>query len=224
MERRERTQSRETLFIEPDEAIFSLALTDEFPDITFTAHHPDVLGGNHPCGSIALSDSDIVYVHIGPITANRYLHILRSRWGWGWPWIAPERWSWDPPTLGHGVISTSHVIGDEEARLFGVRVWRILGKIATNKLKGGTPETNAYYGGDRKLMSESKGGMYWAGHQALAWCRAGGERRMLDGLIRPCDDWEVPQNAWYQDLVRRAMATEAWYARTLGPRDAEIPP
>jgi hypothetical protein len=69
--------------------------------------------------------------------------------------------------------------------------------------------------GDYRRMANQKGGDTWCGHQALAWCREGGDRRMLDGTIRPCDDWEIPNDRWYQDLMRRAMDTEGWNAKTL---------
>lgn len=220
---RQRTRARAICFVERDELIFSLALKDEFPDIQFVAKHSEAMGGGRPIVNIAVSDSDVVDVELGAGPWHPHFRVLRSRWGWGWPWIAPERWGWDPPTLGEGLVGTSYRVGDEQTRLFGVRVWRLLGKVATNKVKGGTPATNAFYGGDRRLMSESKGGNIWCGHHALAWCQAGGSRRMLTGCFRPCDDWEVPTNAWYQNLMRRATETEGWNARTLEPPDAEIP-
>jgi hypothetical protein len=68
---------------------------------------------------------------------------------------------------------------------------------------------------DHETMAEASGGMLWYGHQALAWCREGGERRMLEGATRPRDDWEIPKDPWYQDLMRRAMDTEGWNAKTL---------
>jgi hypothetical protein len=64
-------------------------------------------------------------------------------------------------------------------------------------------------------MAKVHGDMFWYGHQALAWTLEGTERRMLDGSMRPCEDWQVPQDRWYQDLVRRAMDSEGWNAKTL---------
>jgi hypothetical protein len=86
------------------------------------------------------------------------------------------------------MVGTSYRVGDEDAPLFGVGALRILSKISTNKFKSGSAQTNACYGGDRRLMSETNGDKCCAGHQALARCRARGDRRMLMGCRRPCDE------------------------------------
>jgi hypothetical protein len=51
-------------------------------------------------------------------------------------------------------------------------------------------------------MKDAKGSEIWLGHHALEWSRQN-PRRMLSGGFRASDDWEVPQNEWYQSLRRR---------------------
>ena len=221
-ERQPRKRAREIIFNERDEAIFTLALQQRFPDVTFTAEHREMFGGNRPCASIALSDSSVVLAMIDrQWSPDLYLHIRRSCWNWGWNWIDPSRWGWDPPTLDPGSIGSSYLPGDDVARRFIQTVWRIIARIATNRAQSGSALVRKLNDMDNLTMAEASGHLYWCGHQALAWCREGGERRMLHGAARPRDDWEIPKDPWYQDLMRRAMDTEGWTAKTLpGWRDA----
>jgi hypothetical protein len=219
-----RRRCRYVIFLEPDEAIFTIALKDQFPDLTFMAEHAKLFGGKRPCSSLALSDSGLVWARVVRGWApDFYLHIVRSRWLWeDGPGRGAGRWAWDPPTPSTGSVFSSYMPGDEAARRFVQRVWRIIELIATNRVKKGHPRGNELMGGDRVLMIDVKGGDIWCGHQALAWSQAGGNRTMLDGGFRPCDDWEMPHHPRYRDLMCRAMETEAWHAKTLDhypPRD-----
>jgi hypothetical protein len=212
-----RTRGRQTIFAERDEAIFTLALLDAYPDMTFTSQHREMYGGDRPCTSIALSDSFVVWARVDRGWApDFYLHITRSYWSWGNPYRGVGRWAWDPPTLGGGGIGSSYMPGDDLSRLFIQRVWRIIERISTNRVKRGHPLGNEMMDGDRTLMADVKYGDTWCGHQALSWAREGGNRRMLEGSARPCDDWDIPRDKWYRDLVERAMQTDGWNAKTLG--------
>lgn len=208
---------REVILNERDEAIFTLALKQKFPDITFTAHHHDMYGGDRPCTSIATSDSIVVWACIGrQWSPDLYLHIVRSRWTWGMTGVDSSRWAWDPPTLERGSIGSSYMPGDEVARRFIQTVWRIIARIATNRTQSGSALVRQLNDMDHLTMADPAGDdMSWCGHQALVWCREGSERRMLYGVARPRDDWEIPKDRWYQDLMRRAMDTEGWNAKTL---------
>jgi hypothetical protein len=79
------------------------------------------------------------------------------------------------------------------------KVWNILSKVATNRVKSGIDR-------ERVVLSENAGGGdIWAGHHMLKWCAAA-PRRMLDGSKIPCDDWKFPDSPWYQNLYTRAVA------------------
>jgi len=215
-ERGPHVRARQTVFSERDEAIFTLALKDLFPDMTFTAHHREMFGGNRPCDSIATSDSDIVWARVDRRwSPDFYLHIRRSTWVWGDGRTDPNRFAFDPPTLDSGSIGSSYIAGDEVGRRFIQTVWRIISRISTNRVQCGYPGFAEMNGLGPQTMARVHGGMFWYGHQALAWALEGGERRMLDGSARPCDDWKIPKDRWYQDLMHRAMDTEGWNAKTL---------
>lgn len=103
--------------------------------------------------------------------------------------------TWNEAYAAHAVVP-----------VFQREVWRILERVAVNRLKGGTPLSNTW-GCDVVNMADAKlkgTCLVWAGHHALEWCAAGGPRRMLDDAFRPCDDWAPPSDPWYQSLRRRA--------------------
>jgi hypothetical protein len=230
MQLKRSVRGRETILNEADETILSLALKDAFPEIRF---HSEATKGEETYRSlVSLCDGHQVLakcpVHeIAGLSEQptwpvprRYLRFVRSTWAWGRGWRAAN-WAWDPPTLEHGCMDSSYYRDDDIARKFVNRAWRILARVATNRVKGGHPVGNILEGRTMVRMADESGGMTWCGHQALAWCREGGERRMLDGNTQPCDDWEIPKDPWYQDLVRRAMDTDGWHAKTLsGWREA----
>ena len=216
-------RGRETILNEADETILSLALKDAFPEIEFYNEGAE----DSDRSLISLCDDRSVYADLPsheipslpeqptrPVP-RRYIHIARSNWIWRAGWDRNTKWAWDPPTLGEGMVDSSFYRADDIARKFVNQVWRILARIATNRTKGGHPLGNVLEGRTMLRMADEKGGLTWCGHQALAWCRQGGDRRMLNGTTQPCDDWEIPKDCWYQDLMRRAMDTEGWNAKTL---------
>jgi hypothetical protein len=138
----------------------------------------------------------------------RRLRYAPSRWVWraGYTREDDARFAFDFPTLQAGTIAAYWDEEDprEEGRAFQRIVWRLLVRIATSRLKTGTPLGNELMrGSDRLLTAEAERREIWAGHHALEWCATGGPRRMLEGSFRPCDDWSPPQNSWYQALRRK---------------------
>jgi hypothetical protein len=104
------------------------------------------------------------------------------------------------------------------------RVWKVMSRIATGKHKGGHPLGNELMGGDIVLMKDRSHRNPWIGHWALQWCREGmnaGQRRMLRGLYRPCDDWKMPTNPEYQALCH---VVEEKYGKSFGgaPLEPEV--
>jgi hypothetical protein len=223
-----------------DEEVLAEALRQTFPRVIFLEEDPwwdptdpsrdSISDIDSPVARVAVPDSPswAPAIKRSPEFPRRYtwvdpppraLHIVRSYWEWH-PGLTAEdskRFAFDPPTLSVGQIGA--LWDDNDPRNAGVpafirQVWRIIARITTNKLKSGTPLMNELMSGsDRLLMSESKGGDYWAGHHALEWCASGGPRRMLAGGFRACDDWAPPRDPWYQDLRRRV---EERYGRDFG--------
>jgi hypothetical protein len=77
-------------------------------------------------------------------------------------------------------------------------VWRILRRLASNKLKGGLSR-------DRYVSTKDVSGeIYWAGTSVMSWCREDPDR-MIMGCRFPCDDWTPPDDAWFLDLKARAL-------------------
>jgi hypothetical protein len=125
-----------------------------------------------------------------------------------WDWACLPAMSYDPPTLNAGEIWASYEPDDPDHKnLVRVirQVWKLIELLATNRYKSGHPLGNELSGGDYLLMGNAAPGSVWLGHGALKWCREG-PRRMLDGSLRPCDDWQMPQGDWYQALRRKAAA------------------
>jgi hypothetical protein len=204
-------RERQVLMTRMDEAIFSEALRDAVPAIRIREDIETPTPGSVNRDSVAACTSCIVHVDAGGDGAPLgSLLVLRSRWVFAYPHIDASRLAYDLPTLASGTISTTWDANDpadlQKPKLQRT-VWRLLERIATNRLKLGTPHTNTLIrGNDRLTMAEAapkNGWGLWAGHHALEWCAAGGVRRMLDGGCRPCDDWWPPQNAWYRALRRR---------------------
>jgi hypothetical protein len=219
-----RMPGRETLMTRMDEAIFSLALRDEIPHICFIDDAEPDGTGNCVCETIAdckgfraraevVASNDAAGTGNAPAPLGRFV-FERSHWSWhvGRAPIADDkRWAFDPPILTSGRIWASWDANDpaDAAKpVFQRKVWRILACVTTNRLKMSTPlSAKLQWGSDVMTMADAKrqGRLAtWAGHHALAWCAAGGPRRMLDGALRPCDDWAPPQDAWYQRLRRQA--------------------
>jgi hypothetical protein len=111
---------------------------------------------------------------------------------------------WSPDLPEHEIVPS-----------FLRQVWKLIGKMSTSRVRPGHPKTDQMFGeaGGGTSQAPAFKSLTWCGHHALEWCKAGGARRMLDGWYRPCDDWEVPKNAWYQRL--KAMVEER-YGRDFG--------
>jgi len=245
-EERWKSRGRSLVFTQKDEAILSEALRTEFPQIVFLDGQswlagtpraiygieqsegvtaavpvPDGFGSPEDVHTLPRSGPDICVRARG-----RALVIVRSSWEWrpGRSEEEDRRFAFDPPTLGSGQVGARWDSNDRSSAdvdAFLRRVWRILGRLSTNRVKHGTPLMNQLTSGsDYRRMAEVRGGMSWAGHHALQWCAAGGSRRMLDGCFRPCDDWAPPQDPWYQALKRKV---EERYGADFGNPPPEPP-
>jgi hypothetical protein len=214
--RGKRNKARYLVMDDMDDAVLSLALRDAFPTVVFCASGKSL---SEPFldlrSSVPECRESVITVlfpapdwqpefekypknpkwHVIANTPNRYLHYNRTSWFWGDP--KRSRWAFDLPTPQHGSISTNYDPDDPEQRAFVNKVWNILKKLTTNRMKSALAK-------DRVVLSaDAGGGMVWAGHHVLEWCAAG-PRRMIDGCARPCDDWTPPDTAWYRDLRERA--------------------
>lgn len=207
---------RELVMDDMDDAMLSLALRDAFPTIAFSS-------GGRPLTAplidfrptIPETGSSVVNAWIPDrdwrpkfrrdenyprwfrlLNPPRYvIHYTRTSWFWG-GWEA-ARWAFDLPTPEFGTIGTNYDPDEPQDRAFVNKVWNILKKLATNRMKSALAM-------DRVVLSrDAGGGMMWAGHHVLKWCAAE-PRRMISGCRRPCDDWAPPDTPWHRDLRRRA--------------------
>ena len=201
-----------------DDAMLSLALRDAFPTAIFcssgrppTSPRLDSHRTIPECGSVSVLilvpepdwrpefERDTEYPEWFNVLNSpcRYIHYSRTGWFWGgWQ---PAQWSFDLPTPEFGTFSTNYNPDDAGQRAFVNKVWNILSKLATNRMKSGIAKDMVVLSGD------AGGGMIWAGHHILKWC-ASEPRRMVDGWALPCDDWKFPDTPWHRDLFERATA------------------
>ena len=209
-----------------DEALFSLALRDAFEQVTMIQNYNYF----HPPKEIRILEiipdcedywGAILHIPIfrkPPENADdgwpnsQHFHFNRSHWIYTGP--GASRWAFKPPTLMQGSVGTSWHYGDNAAQAIVGKVWRILAKVTTNRVKVEFPRKGIV------LSDGSKGGWTWFGHHALKWCRSDPEY-MLNAQRRPADDWEVPNSEWYQDLRRRV--TERYGADFGKPEPPEDP-
>jgi hypothetical protein len=222
--RKSRSLSRDTLFSPVDDEIFAEALRQEFPGTVFLERSAWKQPPAPIFGSI-MECSDRRKIHIlAPDGAGwipqieqysdgwyslsewpeRRLDFVLSRWDWG-PEFIQAKWAWDPPTLSAGWIWGAYWPEEENRRVFLHRAMRLVERIATNRVKKGHPLGNAMMGVEKVLMEDGEGGDTWVGHHALEWCTEQ-PRRMLDGCIRPRDDWKPPDDPWYRALRGRVLA------------------
>jgi hypothetical protein len=224
--RRTLFKQRFILFTHKDEAMFSEALCDRYPSTVFvvdrTVSEPEEL---EPKRALPDLDGDRALIVVPPssewrpeihfsnrtatqwIISNLPKHSVfgYSRSKWDWAFFGSPRISYDPPTLNPGDIRGAYQpadAGHKEFLSLVRHVWKIIEGLATSRYKHGHPLGNELSGGDFLLMKDAKPGYAWLGHHALEWCQSQ-PRRMLGGSWRACDDWEVPQNDWYQSLRRR---------------------
>lgn len=237
-------KERTLVFLRKDEAIFSEALREVFPHVTFIREWDTRLRRRDlaVCGSLAEDDGKqwlIVFPDderwqprftfdpetglrdgIENILDNRTMRYRSGGWDWSLGSGQPSRvkLAYDPPTPMWGKIVGSYNVLDPLKKTFfkiSRSVWNVIDRIAIGCVKHGHPLGNELEGGDRLLMKDCGPSFEWHGHSALEWCREGirrGERRMLAATRRPADDWEVPDNTWYQSLRRRV---EEEYGRAI---------
>lgn len=225
---KKRMKYRHLVMDDMDDAMLSLALRDAFPSLVFLPggrpfEEPEL--GTRP--SIPESDRDVVLAWVlerGWLPRFKrdeeypqWFNLLNPpqcslsyrRTNWFWGGSQPARWAFDMPTPEFGTINTNFDPDDPKQRAFVNKVWGILKKLATNRMKSAISEDRVV------LCKDAKGGMIWAGHHVLEWCAAGTSRRMIDGCARPCNDWAPPNTPWHLDL--RARAEEMFGSDFGGP-------
>lgn len=231
---KEKMKLRHLVMDDMDDAMFSLALRDAFPTAIFypsgkslTVPHLDLYRTIPECNSTVVTaffpesgwqpefekyprNPEWYVINNAP---QLYLSYSRTRWFWGSP--QPARWAFDLPTPEFRTISTNYDPDDSEQRAFVNKVWGILKKLATNRMKSAISEDCVV------LCEDVKGSMIWAGHHVLEWCAAGTRRRMIDGWARPCNDWAPPDTPWHLDL--RARAEEQFGPDFGGPPEPPDP-
>jgi len=201
-----------------DDAMFSMALQDAFPQVIFMAEYVGVSSPDDPLPqSIPECGGEIVCVYFPeheltpeftplPYRKGRWkiksppsfeLRYIRSNWFWGQ--AGGGRWAFSPPTLNETQMSIRHDKSDKEQRQTVNKIWKTLRTVTTNKLKTGR----------RKDEFVSASGSFGsagprAGFHAIDWCRQAPDR-MLDGLYMPCDDWEWPDDPYVQELRQRVI-------------------
>ncbi|MGH6932284.1 MAG: hypothetical protein ACREEE_07600 [Dongiaceae bacterium] len=228
---------RRVAFMRKDEAILSEAIREEFPNVMFLPDQStrwemasllpfyDCLSSVPGRGAIIvfpdhaswsppmITDRDMLQsIDFDNFLRHRTLVYQGSFWDWDRGPGRPEvsQLAYDPPTIGHGTIYGMYYIDDpdhEKLVVIARQVFRIIARIATNRVKGGHPLGNLLMGRESATMAQVTPDETWCGHTLLEWCQDGaraGFRRMMFGNRRPCDDWEVPTNPWYQRLRRRA--------------------
>lgn len=215
-------------FNEKDEALFSLAVLRAFPEVIFVRatvpRQPTYTYFESLCDSggasvrIIVADQNWMPVWREDVDWNRFaienpvkrtFKYSRSKWYWG-PADVAHRWSWTPPTLEMGNIEFEYHRDDAEMKRFIRQVLKIGEKLSTNRLADSHDNW-------QRSVQRAGGGMVWAGHHALTWCREG-ERRMLLGNRRPCIDWEPPTTPWHSALNTHF---EEWRQRW---PDGRVPP
>lgn len=209
-------KARRLVMDDMDDAMLSLALRDAYPRMVFfPSGSPLFVPDLGLRATIPECDSGVVGAFVPePGWEPRFERDTRypdwfrlqnppklsfnySRTHWFWRSWEPAHWAFDPPTPEAGAISTGYDPDDAEERAYVNKVWNILGKLATNRVKSGISR-------DRVVLQKDAGGkMCWPGHHMLEWCAAA-PRRMIEGAFRPCDDWAPPDTLWYRNLRDRA--------------------
>ena len=187
-------KSRELIFSERDEIAFGRILRERYPTVRYVQEKrywtDDIPVFNNiaecPEGLLEVFVPDenwrpLILSYPNKSTKTEYyLHTrppqfryFRSKWLW--PGII-RKFAFDPPTLESGHVEGAfYRENDEEQRLFLVAVWRLITKISMCI-------------GDR-----------WCGYDAMREALSR-PRGMLDGCIRPPEDWVFPEdNPYYND-------------------------
>jgi hypothetical protein len=202
-----------------DEAMMCLAIKDAFPTALFSVggaglRKPelafvDTIMGRGSVADIWIPDAgwrpELRIPEGGPAlyvitnVPKNVINYSRSNWFWGAgkQGVDDARWSFVLPTLENGNFGTNYDSKDEDSKRVVNAVWRILGRLTTNKNK--SPSFNEYVS-----VKTAKGGIYRAGNHVMEWVR-GAPRRMVMGSRVPCDDWQPPDTPWHRDLRRRVI-------------------
>jgi hypothetical protein len=211
---RMRWRSRRIVFDSFDEAMFLLAMWETYPRMFVLHGSHDLLQPSDFVGPTGLADliapnSFAWRLHfpdegwrpvILPEPQGRYnfianaprhsLYYVRDHRSWGTMIV---RAPYDTPKL------SIHIDIDRELdRSFVNTVWRIVSRVATNRVKFGTPVVELAY-------SAGRGGSIWCGHHVYAWWCQKVYHQVTDEQIRPIE-WKVPDTPWHRGMRARVIA------------------
>lgn len=212
-----------------DDAMFSFALRETYPDVVFIRggilfESPDY-GAAETIPECSQSGVDIWFPRKGwepiffphPEYPDRYevinppqlyLHYNRTHWFFESA-VGERKWVFSLPMPEQGRISSGRWIWDDEKKEFRSAIIRIIGRLTTNRLKDWFERNQAV------SVKNARRRNTWAGYHVLDWCR-GGPRRMIDGRFRPCDDWQPKYSSWYRRI--REKVVERFGDEYGGPR------
>lgn len=211
---RMRWRSRRVVFDSFDDAMFMLAMWETFPrmwvlDDRYGVRQPSDLIGPSGLAHLMSQNSPIWDLHfpeegwrpiILPEPQGRYnfvantprhrLYYQRDIGSWG-PMVV--RAPYDASKLN------IHIDPDSEFdRAFVNTAWRIVNRMATNRVKFGMPVVElAYSAGHR--------GNIWCGHHVYEWWCRKVYHQVTDEQIRPIE-WKVPDTPWHRGMRQRVVA------------------
>ena len=122
----------------------------------------------------------------------------RGNWDWGATFGEEPKWSFSLPTPRCGDFIIDYDRQDERDRIFVRDVWRVMGRLTTNRLKRELPHLGVVH------EAEVRSGI-WVGHHVLEWCQQLYDR-MIDGWFRPVDGWRAPDTTWHREMRARVVA------------------
>ena len=201
-----------------DDAMFSFALRDAFPNVLFI-HEGDMLKTPDlkPAATIPECNRTLVDIWFPregwqPIffphprypdrfdvinPPHLYLHYERTTWDSG-GYASDRKWAFSLPTPERGRISSGRWVWDEEQRAFRSQIVKILGRLSNNRLKWLLDRDQFVSTKDAKRKN------LWDGYHTLAWCAEDSTRAIL-GHWRPCDDWAHRETEWYAAMKKRVI-------------------
>jgi len=187
--------ARELYFLPADEAALTQALKVAFPRVIFTKTITSEKPELKDYGSIQANSGrevDILVSGEGWVPefavktyeSGKFWYLVNAPY---WAMYQPGRLTVQGPTkrgwrvesLEQGRLLGAYRRGDKEGAAFARKARRIVGTLATNRLKEIDPSTGKVH------RVDEKGGMFWAGHHAVRWCCAGARRYFAYGRSDP---------------------------------------
>ena len=201
-----------------DDAMFSFALKDHFPNVLFLSkirllETPAI----QSCETIPECDQTVVNIWFPrngweplffphPDYPDRFnvinppdlfLSYHRTSWFHG-DSRGEGRWAFSLPMPEHGNLSSGRWEWNSDQKKFRSTVIKLLGRLSNNRLK------DWFQRDDFVPRSEAKRRNIWVGQNVMTWCSEE-PRRAIDSLYRPPDDWQHKESPWQRDLKNRVI-------------------